>query len=322
MTGLYSLEFLCSDVRKTEKLFVEKLGLTTVGRCGDNVALRRNQIFLALKSAACEEDKEILRRSGTICNNVTFSVPALQVTYEKVCKAGVEIVKHPGPLSDAFGSIQSFIIQSPFPNVTHTIVDTMKYNGVYLPGYEPCTAINKMENFSSEISHIDHIAYACNSGDSERIVKWYEDCLGFTQFRLGEDTDYMTVDYNNGGLKLLAMEYWRCAERGVKSNAVDGIKLVMVESLPNSGKNQVSTFLDNNGGPGVQHVAFHTDDIISTTAQLRKRDLSVIQPPIEYYSSPTASMIDQIGYDKQLLLENGVLFDAEFDDNSDNKKRL
>ena len=33
-------------------------------------------------------------------------------------------------------------------------------------------------------------------------------------------------------------------------------------------------------------------------------------------------MIDQIGYDKQLLLENGILFDAEFDDNDDNKKRL
>ena len=48
----------------------------------------------------------------------------------------------------------------------------------------------------------------------------------------------------------------------------------------------MSTFLDNNGGPGVQHIAFHTDDIISTTAQLRKRGLPVIQPPIEYYSLP------------------------------------
>ena len=236
MAKLYSLEFLCSEVGKTEKLFVEKFGLTTVGRCGDNVALRRNQIFLALKPPACEEDKETLQRSGTICNNVILSVPALQATYEKACKAGVEVVKHPGTLSDSFGSIQSFIIQSPFPNVTHTIVDTMtEYNGVYLPGYESCTT-NKSETIDNEISHIDHIAYACNSGDSEKIVKWYEDCLGFTQFRLGEDTDYMTVDYNNGGLKLLAMEYWRCAERGVKSNAVDGIKLVMVESLPNTGE--------------------------------------------------------------------------------------
>ena len=54
------------------------------------------------------------------------------------------------------------------------------------------------------------------------------------------------------------------------------------------GKNQVSTFLDNNGGPGVQHIAFHTDDIISTTAKLRKQGLSVIQPPMEYYSLPVS----------------------------------
>ena len=50
----------------------------------------------------------------------------------------------------------------------------------------------------------------------------------------------------------------------------------------------MSTFLDNNGGPGVQHIAFHTDDIISTTAKLRKQGLSVIQPPMEYYSLPVS----------------------------------
>ena len=213
---------------------MEKFGLTTIGKCGNNVALRRNRILLALKPAACEKDREILHRSGTICNNVVFRVPALHVAYEKASEAGADVVKQPGTLTDAFGSIQSFIIQSPFTNVTHTIVDTVKYRGVYLPGYEPYT--NKTENFSNGISHIDHIAYACNIGDSEKIVKWYEDCLGFTQFRLGTDTDYLTVDCSDGGLKLLAMEYWQCAERGVKANVEDGIKLVLVESLPNSGE--------------------------------------------------------------------------------------
>ena len=214
---------------------MEKFGLTTIGKCGNNVALRRNRILLALKPAVCEKDRAILQRSGTICNNVVFRVPALHVAYEKASEAGADVVKQPGTLSDAFGSIQSFIIQSPFTNVTHTIVDTMKYSGVYLPGYEPYTT-NKTENFTSGISHIDHIAYACNIGDSDSIVRWYENCLGFTQFRLGSDTDYLTVDCNDGGLKLLAMEYWQCAERGVKSNVEDGIKLVLVESLPNSGK--------------------------------------------------------------------------------------
>ena len=60
------------------------------------------------------------------------------------------------------------------------------------------------------------------------------------------------------------------------------------------GKNQVSTFLDNNGGPGVQHIAFHTDDIISTTAKLRKQGLSVIQPPLEYYSLPVSCVTSLI----------------------------
>ena len=236
MAGLYCLEFLCSNVRKTEKLFVEKLGLSTIGRCGDNVALRRNRIMLALKPAACDKDREILQKSGTICDNVVFRVPELRTAYEKASKAGAKVVKHPGTLSDSFGSIKSFTIQSPFTDVTHTVVDTVKYSGVYLPGYTPYTTKKTYENLSSGISHIDHIAYACNISDSEKIVKWYENCLGFTQFQLGTDDDELTVDYNGGGLKLLAMEYWLCAERGVKTDAEDGIKLVLVESLPNSGE--------------------------------------------------------------------------------------
>lgn len=236
MAGLYCLEFLCTNVRKTEKMFAEKLGLITVGTCGDNVALRTNQILLVLKAASSEKDREILQKSGTICNNVVLRVPDLQAAYERVCRADVMVLKQPETLSDSFGSVQLFIIQSPFTDVTHTVVDTMSYNGVYLPGYE--LYINKRinENTSTGISYVDHIAYACNIGDSERIVTWYENCLGFTQFKLGADSDELTVECNGGGLKLLAMEYWRCAERGVKSSAEDGIKLVTAEPLPNSGE--------------------------------------------------------------------------------------
>ena len=55
-----------------------------------------------------------------------------------------------------------------------------------------------------------------------------------------------------------------------------------------TGKDQVSTFLESNGGPGVQHIAFHTDDIISTASKLRKQGLSMIDPPVEYYSLPVS----------------------------------
>ena len=234
MAGLYCLEFLCSNVGKTEKLFLEKLGLSIIGRCGDSVALQKNQILLALKPATCEKDREILEKSGTMCNNVVFRVPELQAAYEKASRAGARVVKQPAIQSDSFGSIKSCVIISPFTNVTHTLVDTVNYGGVYLPGYAPCIIDSSETSSTGGISFIDHITYACNIGDSERIIRWYEKCLGFVQFQLGADDYEMTVDCDGGGLKLLAMEYWLCAERGVKSDAEDGIKLVMVESLPNS----------------------------------------------------------------------------------------
>ena len=234
MATLYCLEFLCYDVKKTQEQFTEKLGLVTVGKFGQNLVLRRNKIMIALKPAGCEQEKEILQKSGTICDNVVFRVSNIQVAYEIAYKAGAKILTGPETLSDSSGTIQTFTIQSPFTNVVHTIVDSTNYGGVYFPGYKPYTCNKSVGN--SGISHVDHIAFACNTGDSETIVRWYENCFGFTQFRLGADSDDLTVDYNGGGIKLLAMEYWRCAEKGVKSLVEDGIVIVVVESLPNSGE--------------------------------------------------------------------------------------
>ena len=86
-----------------------------------------------------------------------------------------------------------------------------------------------------------------------------------------------------------------------------------MRDLYDVGKNQVSTFLDNNNGPGVQHVAFHTNDIISTTASLRRRGLSMVHPPEEYYSlpvsehlltqyTPTTSSSQQIASDVMIII--------------------
>ena len=236
MAELYSLEFLCADVRNTEKLFVEKLSLVTVATCEQNVVLQRNKVLLVLRPPTCEKDRDILHKSGTICNNVVFKVSQLHAAYDKATRAGAKILQQPRSMTGVGGTVDTFTISSPFSHVTHTVVTTSKYNGVYLPGYERSRNSEASDTTCSGITHVDHIAYACNTGSSETIVKWYEDCLGFTRFRLGAESDELTVDCSGGGLKLLAMEYWRCAEKGVRSGGVNDIKLVLVESLPNSGK--------------------------------------------------------------------------------------
>lgn len=237
MAELHSLEFLCADVENTEKLFLEKLSLAKVATCGQNVVLKRKEVILVLRPSACEKDRDILHKSGTICSNVVFKVSQLDAAYDKATRAGAKVVQQPRSLTGVGGTVDTFTISSPFNNVTHTVVNTAKYSGIYLPGYEPSTNKDTTCNgVASGITHVDHIAYACNTGSSETIVKWYEDCLGFTRFRLGAESDELTVDCSGGGLKLLAMEYWRCAEKGVRSGGVNDIKLVLVESLPNSGK--------------------------------------------------------------------------------------
>ena len=249
MAELYSLEFLCADVKGAEKLFREKVGFTTVATNGENVVLKQNKAILVLKPATCDSERDILQKSGTICNNVVFKVSQLQAAYDKATRAKARVIHQPQPLTDVGGTVNTFTIASPFPNVTHTVVSTTDYNGVYLPGYQQCA--NSIDT-PSGISFVDHIAYACETGTSDDIVKWYEDKLGFAKFKLGADSDDLSVDLSDGpggALKLLAMEYWRCSEKGVRSGGENDVKIVLVESLPNSGK------LNTSGDAICVHVA-------------------------------------------------------------------
>ena len=106
------------------------------------------------------------------------------------------------------------------------------------------------------------------------------------------------------GMRMLAMQYWQCSEIGAKigQNKDQSVQLVFAEPLPNSSihiqyywyinylflifyieVNQVQTFLKDNNGPGVQHIAFCTEDIVGVVSCLRSNLVPFITPPPEYY---------------------------------------
>lgn len=90
------------------------------------------------------------------------------------------------------------------------------------------------------------------------------------------------------GLRLTAMEYWKCSKSGItlpfKDEKEPDCKFVIAESLPELGRNQVDTFLDQHRGAGIQHIGLYTEDIVRTAQTLSRAGVQFFSPPPAYYT--------------------------------------
>lgn len=118
----------------------------------------------------------------------------------------------------------------------------------------------------------------------------------------------------NLGMRLKACEYWKCAETGlaIGEKASGNIKFVIAEALPNQGPNQVDLFVSNHGGPGIQHVALHTGDIVGAVSSLQGNGVQFSEVPYTYYTEVGKLMeIVALSMDVNQFKKTGILVDME-----------
>ncbi|EDO35286.1 predicted protein, partial [Nematostella vectensis] len=278
--------------------------------------------------------------------DIALEVENVSYATEIVAVNGGTVLEFTKVCDDCYGTVTSSMIRSPCGNVCHSLLNTTKYTGLFLPGFKrsPTQTYCQLNfNFTKPnnvITHVDHVAIACEKGSMLEIIDWYVKCLGFKRFCLNssEESDGFTIEspVNSAsvGLKLTAMEYWRCNEIGIESNKdshLDGaVKFVLAEALPGqgffsdlfSGSNQIETFLHAHGGPGVQHIGLHTSDIARAMDEWTKAGVSIIPQPREYYNQvEKIKEIEQAGKSVNSLMEHNILLDAEsIDHKSENNQ--
>lgn len=318
LVKLHHVEFLCNNISKQLGQFCSGFGFKPFAEAFNptRIALKRNSICFVLT-----ED----RTPKNTVSNITFELKNVRQITNNAQNNGGEIISPLKTSKDPDGHTISTVIQSPCGNVVHTLLDKSNYSGVFLPGFIPVSTStseirpNKLPGNSNEdlISHIDHIAFACHRGTSLQIIDWYSKCLGFKRFQVNADEaddGYAISSLVNGsfvGLKLAAMQYWKCSEIGIEVNSDDSrnnVKFVLAESLPGQGMflgpgihcllfyslslltlstdtpNQIQTFLDEHGGPGVHHIGLHSRDMVGTIKRLKNNGVEFVAPPEEYYT--------------------------------------
>jgi len=181
-----------------------------------------------------------------------------------------------------------------YGETVHIFVERKNYSGVFLPGYKPWkSAYNPPP---TGLKYIDHMVGNVGWGEMNTWVDFYANVMGFANLLSFDDKDIST-------------EYSALMSK-VMSNGNGRIKFPINEPAEGKKKSQVEEYLDFYNGPGVQHIAVATDDIVKTVRELMSRGVEFLKVPTSYYEG----LLDRVGkIDEDLapLSELGILVDRD-----------
>jgi 4-hydroxyphenylpyruvate dioxygenase len=173
-------------------------------------------------------------------------------------------------------------------------VERKNYTGTFMPGFEP--ASSKMEIKPVGLKYVDHCVGNVGWGEMNTWVKFYEEVLGFRVIISFDDQDIST-------------EYSALMSK-VVANSNEFIKFPINEPAEGKKKSQIEEYLDFYQGPGVQHLAVATDDILFTVAELRKRGIDFLEVPGSYYDDLLAR-VGPIQEDIEEIRRLNILIDRD-----------
>jgi 4-hydroxyphenylpyruvate dioxygenase len=176
----------------------------------------------------------------------------------------------------------------------HTFVERKNYKGVFLPGYQPRKSPFKSEPIG--LKYIDHCVGNVELGQMNNWVNFYERVMGFSLLVTFDDDDIST-------------EYSALMSK-VVSNGNGFIKFPINEPAAGKKKSQIEEYLDFYKGPGVQHIAIATDDIINTVSELRRRGVEFLYVPDNYYED-VLDRVGNINEDLAELKKQNILIDRD-----------
>lgn len=218
--------------------------------------------------------------------------------YEETTSRGAKSYMEPTVESDESGEVVKAGIHT-YGETIHMFIERKNYNGTFLPGFEAWESDYKPEPMG--LKFIDHMVGNVGWNEMNTWVKWYEDVMGFENFLSFDD-------------KQIHTEYSALMSK-VMSNGNGRIKFPINEPAEGKKKSQIEEYLDFYEGPGVQHIAVATNDIISTVSAMRNKGVEFLStPPDDYYTSVPERLMahnHELREDIETLKGLGIMIDAD-----------
>ncbi|MER6572736.1 4-hydroxyphenylpyruvate dioxygenase [Streptomyces sp. NPDC001093] len=201
--------------------------------------------------------------------DLAIEVPDARAAHAYAVEHGARSIAEPYEVKDEHGTVVLAAIAT-YGETRHTLVDRSGYDGPYLPGYvaaRPMVAPPAQRTFQA----IDHCVGNVELGRMDEWVGFYNRVMGFTNMKefVGDD---------------IATEYSALMSKVVADGTLK-VKFPLNEPAIAKKKSQIDEYLEFYGGPGVQHIALNTNDIVQTVRTMRAAGVEFLNTPDSYYDT-------------------------------------
>ena len=235
----------------------------------------------------------LINRHGDGVHDIALWVDDAESAWRETTNRGARSVREPETLRDEHGEVRIASIAT-YGDTVHTFVQRGNYSGPFLPGY-----VATGEDLVSRpvgLKYVDHMVGNVELGKMNEWVRFYADVMGFSMYQSFDDEDIST-------------EYSALMSK-VMSNGNGRVKFPINEPAPGRRKSQIDEYLEFYKGPGVQHIAMATDDVIGTVTRLRDQGVEFLTVPTSYYEE-LEGRVGKIDEPVETLAHLGILVDRD-----------
>jgi 4-hydroxyphenylpyruvate dioxygenase len=305
INGTDYIEFWVGNARQASHYYRTAFGYRLTGYRGPETGTRdrasylleQGKIRLVLTSALGPEGPiaEHVGRHGDGVKDLALWVDDARDAWQLATERGAKSVREPEVLKDEHGEIVIAAIHT-YGDTIHSLVERRNYKGTFMPGFRPLQPHYQPAEIG--LLYVDHCVGNVELGAMNKWVKFYEDVMGFRNLISFDDKDIST-------------EYSSLMSK-VVTNGNERIKFPINEPAQGRKKSQIDEYLEFYRGPGVQHMALATNDIIHTVTALRDRGVDFLTIPTTYYGE-LQGRVGKIDEPVEVLADLGILVDRDPD---------
>jgi len=311
VTALDGVVFVVGNATQAAGYYQLALGMTLVGYSGPETGNRDFKSYVLTSGSArfvfiggldpTSRYAVHHHRHGDGVVDLALEVPDVDKCIAHARKQGATILDEPNDISDEFGTVRIAAIAA-YGETRHTLIDRSRYTGVYLPGYvSRSSTVRRPDRAPKRLFQaIDHCVGNVELGKMDYWVAFYNKVMGFTNMAefVGDD---IATDYSALMSKVVA-------------NGNHRVKFPLNEPAIAKKKSQIDEYLEFYHGPGCQHMALATNDILTTVDILRDNGVEFLDTPDSYYDDPELrERIGQVRVPIEDLKKRRILVDRDED---------
>ncbi len=305
LLGWDHIELWVGNAKQAAFFYEQALGFTRTAYAGPETGVRDRASYVLeqgdirfVVTSALRQEHDITRhcaKHGDGVRDISLTVPDATEAYRQAVSRGARGVAEPSRMEDEFGSIETSAIAT-YGDTIHTFVNRSDYAGAFMPGYVSVSTNGAAKGLG--LTNVDHVVGNVELGRMNEWVAFYERVFGMTNIlHFGDDQ--------------IQTEYSALMSK-VMSDGSGKIKFPINEPAEGKRKSQIEEYLEFYGGPGAQHIAMSSSNVVRTVEALQQRGVAFLNTPDAYYDE-VPERVGEIDEDYADLRRLGILADRDDD---------